>query len=94
MRNFQQQEHFLVPISIFFLVEESCPFLEGFPFLPFLPHLEEPSELVGCSFRKHILCLKMARNTFCKKCLCLPCSHTLGITAYTKKKKKLANHNR
>lgn len=71
---------FRVPVSIFSLLEgwkKPVSSGEGFRFLPPLPSSKNSWHLVSGNFRKSILCLKIAKNTFCKKCLCLPSSHTL-----------------
>lgn len=86
----------MVPISIFSLVEGGriLPFREHFHFLPSLPSSENSLHLVGGGFRKSILCLKIAENTFCKKCQCLPLfSHTWGIIICLKKKLSNQNNN-
>lgn len=71
---------FRVPTSVFSLLEggkNPVPSGEGFRFLPPLPSSKNSWHLVSGNFRKSILCLKIAKNTFCKKCLYLPSSHTL-----------------
>lgn len=92
IKNVQQQKHFH-GTNMHFLtdggLEESCLFGAGggFHFLLPLPSTKNTLRLVVGSFRKSILCLKIAKTTFCKKSLCLPLfSHTLGIIICTKKK--------
>lgn len=92
MKISRQQRQFHDPNKHFLAgggVEESCPFGEGFHFLPPLPSSKNALHLVDDSFRKSIPCLETAKNTLCKKCLWLPLfSHMLGIIMGAKKEKK------
>lgn len=89
-KNFQQQENFHGTNKSFLAAGRILPFLEHSHFLPSLPSSGNSLHLVGGGFRKTILLLKMAKNTFWEKCLCLP----LVLTHFggcMRKKKKPSN---
>lgn len=94
MKNFPQQEHFQDTDGHFLAGgggKNPVPFGEGFRFLPPLPSSQNSWRSVGGNFRKSVLCLKIAKNTFGKKCL-FALLLTLGIIMGTKKR-AMANQN-